>query len=416
MTREAQLLARLRHLSIPRLWDSGTWQAPGGMLHPFLVMDWVDGAPLYEQALYPPTSPQVTRMLSQLARALAELHALGAVHRDVKGENILVRYGDSRALLTDFGACHYPGAAALTPTGTDPGTPLYRAPESWSRVLNREPPEHTHAQPADDLFALGVTTCRLITGEYPELSTPRRDEHGRWRVDSVVPPQALTRDERIPPLLRATVLRMLSMRPQERGTAEQLAEALEQDAAPPLEDSPASRSVRPQSATHSPEETTSAAPRPVASTRSARPWFALAAAVLVAAGGAWWVEARRGTALFALEQAGAVAASRSIVGSAGLGDAATAPSAAAGLQGPKGIAEDALPTPLPDQVRPDSQGHCPHKKQVALNGGCWFALPLNREDCEAGLSGYMGVMFKNKCYLPILRHGRQPSSSPPPTP
>src|SRR6185312_10940866 len=103
MTREALVLSRLRHPSIPRLWDSGTWRGPGGMLHPFLVIDWVDGAPLYQQALYPRTSPHVARMLAQLARALAELHSLGAVHRDVKGDNILVRYGDGRALLTDFG-------------------------------------------------------------------------------------------------------------------------------------------------------------------------------------------------------------------------------------------------------------------------------------------------------------------------
>jgi eukaryotic-like serine/threonine-protein kinase len=311
-----------------------------------------------------------------------------------------VRYGDGRALLTDFGACHYPGAAALTPPGTDPGTPLYRAPESWSRVLNLEPSEHSRAQTADDLFALGFTACRLVTGEYPELSTPRRDECGLWRVDSVVPPEALRRDERLSPRLRAAVLRMLSMRSEERGTAEQLAEALEQDAAQTLEDSPAPRSVRPRSATRSPEAPPPAAPVPVASTRSARPWLALAAAVLVAAGGAWWVETRRSTDTSVLMEASAKAASRSSVGTSGLGDAATAPSAAAGLQEPKGIAEDSLPTPLPDQVRPDSQGHCPHKKQVALNGGCWFELPLNREDCEAGLSGYMGIMFKNKCYLP----------------
>jgi serine/threonine protein kinase len=148
-------------------------------------MDWVDGAPLYQQALYPATSPQVTRMLSQLARALAELHALG-----------------------------------VTPPGTHPGTPLYRAPETWGRVLNREPSEHTHSQPADGLFALSVTACRLLTGEYPGLSTPRRDEHGRGHVDSVLPPEALRRDERLSPRLRSTVPRMLALRPKERGTAE----------------------------------------------------------------------------------------------------------------------------------------------------------------------------------------------------
>jgi eukaryotic-like serine/threonine-protein kinase len=75
-----------------------------------------------------------------------------------------------------------------------------------------------------------------------------------------------------------------------------------------------------------------------------------------------------------------------------------------------------LPAPLPDQLRPDSQGRCPHRKQVALNGGCWWEIPLDRDTCEAALSGHMGIMFKNKCYMPVLRHGRQPSSSPPATP
>src|SRR5512140_2605818 len=54
--REAALLSRLRHPSIPRLHDSGVWQAPGGGLHPFLAMewvDWVDGKPLYDQSLFP---------------------------------------------------------------------------------------------------------------------------------------------------------------------------------------------------------------------------------------------------------------------------------------------------------------------------------------------------------------------------
>ncbi|WP_224243165.1 serine/threonine-protein kinase [Hyalangium gracile] len=211
-TREAELLSRLRHPSIPRLWDSGAWQVPGGALHPFLAMDWVDGAPLYEQALYPRASPQVRRMLAQLARALHELHAHGAVHRDIKGDNILVRYADGRALLTDFGTCHYPGATTLTPPTVHPGTPAYRSPEAWCVEFNRARSVQYRARAADDLFALGVTACRLVTGEYPELSAPRRDEHGLWHVDSVMLPAALRRKGRIEPVLRTWVLRLLCLR------------------------------------------------------------------------------------------------------------------------------------------------------------------------------------------------------------
>ncbi|WP_224373226.1 hypothetical protein [Hyalangium versicolor] len=40
-------------------------------------------------------------------------------------------------------------------------------------------------------------------------------------------------------------------------------------------------------------------------------------------------------------------------------------------------------------------------------------MPVDRENCEAvTFSGYMGSMFKNKCYMPVLSHGRQPNSSP----
>ena len=81
------------------------------------------------------------------------------------------------------------------------------------------------------------------------------------------------------------------------------------------------------------------------------------------------------------------------------------------------MTEDTLPAPLAEQVRPDSKGCCPHKTQVAVNGGCWVEMPLDREHCEAvKLSGYMGSMFKDKCYMPVLPHGRQPSSSPTSTP
>jgi hypothetical protein len=412
--REGELLSRTRHPSIPRLWDSGVWQPPGGMRHPFLAMDWVDGAPLYEQNLHPRfSSPQVPRLLAQLARALQELHAQGAVHRDLKGDNILVRYADGRALLTDFGSCHYPGAATLTPPAVYPGTPIYRAPECWILEFNRDPSIHYRAGPADDLYALGVTACRLVTGEYPELGEPRKDESGRWHLESVVPPATLRRDARIEPRLRTLILRMLSVRPEERGTAAQLAEALEQVAGPTVPDSTAPRLNRAGSSMRPPEQA-AAAPASVVSLRGLQPWLALAAVVALAVG-AWWVASRRTVDKPSLAQAQAAAAGRSEAGTAGLGDASASTSAMASaeLEAPKGVSEDTLPAPIPEQTRPDSQGRCPHKKEVAVNGGCWWETSLDREGCEAAtLSGHMGTMFKNKCYMPVLLHGRQPNSSP----
>ncbi|MFL5343144.1 MAG: serine/threonine protein kinase [Hyalangium sp.] len=366
----------------------------------------MDGKPLYDQSLFPSFSPHVAGVLAQLARALQEIHALGAIHRDVKGDNILVRYSDGRALLMDLGSCHYPGASTLTPPATHPGTPLYRAPESWGHELNRDRSQQFRAQAADDLFALGLTACRLVSGEYPQLSAPRRDEHGRWHVDAVTAPAAL-RDKRINPRLRACILRLLSVRPVERGTAAELAETLEQLAAPRPGDAPAPRSSQVPSLARPPEETAVAAPGPRVSTRRRRPWLLLAAVTVAV--GAWWVGTRRTVDTPHLGHTEAAPAGQSKAEATGLGEAATSTAAAASLHEPEGLAQDTLPEPLPEQVRPDSKGRCPHKKQVALNGGCWVEMPLDRDTCEAALSGHM---FKNKCYMPAPLHGRQPNSGP----
>jgi serine/threonine protein kinase len=69
--REAELLRRLRHPSIPYLRDTGDWPHPSGALHPYLVMEWIEGLPLYDWAQrHEPSSEQVLRILAQLARAL----------------------------------------------------------------------------------------------------------------------------------------------------------------------------------------------------------------------------------------------------------------------------------------------------------------------------------------------------------
>ncbi|HYH97235.1 serine/threonine-protein kinase [Hyalangium sp.] len=231
--REAELLSLVRHPSVPRLWDSGDWQHPGGALHPFVVMDWIDGASLYDWArLHLPSSQEVLLLLAQLAGVLQTLHSQGCLHRDVKGDNVLVRRSDSRALLTDFGSGRYPHASSLTPDILPPGTPAYRSPEAWLFELQffRDPKARYSAQPADDLYSLGVTAYRLVTGTYPELGEPSKDEAGLWHLESLASPPPLVLNPRVDTRLNALILRMISVRPEQRGTAQELVEALEQAA------------------------------------------------------------------------------------------------------------------------------------------------------------------------------------------
>ena len=165
--REAWLLGHIQSPSVPRLYAQGVWEHASGRYR-YLVMQWVEGEPLYEWASRRnPSARQVLGLLAQVARAVADTQAAGGVHRDVKGGNVLVRSMDGSAFLMDFGAGHYRGAATLTSKVLPPGTLAYRSPEAWGflRLFLRHPTAHYPASASDDLFALGVTAYRLVTDE-----------------------------------------------------------------------------------------------------------------------------------------------------------------------------------------------------------------------------------------------------------
>ena len=93
----------------------GTRRSPQGLFFPFFVIEWIEGTPLYEWTRQqPPSTAQRAQALAQRARALQATHDCFAVHRDVKGDNVLVRHSDGRAMLMGFGAGNYPSAARST--------------------------------------------------------------------------------------------------------------------------------------------------------------------------------------------------------------------------------------------------------------------------------------------------------------
>ena len=216
--REARLLSRVSHPSVPRFESSGVWKSPLGETHPYLVMQWVEGMSLYARAIeHGLTVRQALGQLAQVARALEATHEQG-VHRDVKGGNIRVST-EGHAVLLDFGSCSYPDASPLTGKAMPPGTPRYRSPAllTLEFALEGGTSGTYTVEPADDVYALGITAYRLLAGVYPP-----RDADG---TALPVAPRGLND---VCPELGKLIVRILAEDPQARGSAGQVAEELEQ--------------------------------------------------------------------------------------------------------------------------------------------------------------------------------------------
>ena len=404
--REVELLSRIRHPNVPRLVDQGVWQQSSGPDFPYLAMELVDGVSLYEWAHEQrPTSRRVRHVLASLARALEATHASGGVHRDVKGDNVLVSNADGRAFLTDFGSGHYVGAATLTQPPFPPGTPAYRSPEAWRsvRLPMRAPLVPYAPGPADDVFALGVTAFRLVTDEYP---FPSEDAFRLGQAEDAGAPSARALNPRCCQELSALTSRMLSLRPEARGSARELAEALEQAVhhAGPEADVPLFGRDAPR-----PEESR-AELRPLPRRpleRSRRVWLSAASlAGALALGAGWMLRARPGEES-EQEHASVVEAAKD-GGTVAVGDSAlSAPEPLS--QAPfawSTIAEEMPPRPFQGQRRPDANGRCP-KSQVPIHGGCWIKLTMELKDC-----GEDRYVYKGACYTPAIAPERPSTSRP----
>ncbi|MBN1203733.1 MAG: serine/threonine protein kinase, partial [Myxococcaceae bacterium] len=214
-------------------------------------------------------------------------------------------------------------------------------------------------------------------------------------------------------------LRMLSVRPEQRGTAAELAEALEQATQLTTPESTRPLFAQQMRPSGSPAEVSSRTPdsaERVSPPARARPWrrrLATAAALLALGAWVWWSIPRKFPEQPTVVRHEAGGARLEDGGTSGLGDeaATTATTASPAPSAPGVLAEDTLPEPVPGQARPDAKGRCPHPQHVLLGSGCWVKTSMDRKECEL-LKPNGGNMFKGACYMPVLLHGRQPTSDP----
>jgi len=136
----------------------------------------------------------------QLTRAVAALHKLDIVHRDVKPDNVML-IAEGGIKLIDLGVARLPRVDEFA-TSEIPGTPSYLAPEMFAGNLGDE---------ATDQYALGVTLWRLFAGAYPYGEI---EPFSRPRFRALAPPSRLRAE--LPAWLDATLMRAVAADPGER--------------------------------------------------------------------------------------------------------------------------------------------------------------------------------------------------------
>ncbi|HUT88143.1 MAG TPA: protein kinase [Thermoguttaceae bacterium] len=209
--REVEAAAKLAHPNIVTAHDAGDHEG----LH-YLVMEYVEGRDLARIVSDDGPLPieLAVDCVLQAARGLEYAHRQGVIHRDVKPGNLLLDHEGTVKILdmglarmqAPEGTMDETGSERLTGTGQVMGTCDYMAPEQA---------EDTHA--ADhraDVYALGCTLYRLLTGEPPyagETLVQVLLAHRQAPIPSI-------RDARpdVPPELDAVFHRMMAKTPQYR--------------------------------------------------------------------------------------------------------------------------------------------------------------------------------------------------------
>ena len=162
---EIQLLATLNHPGLVTLFDAGIDDRIPDEPRPFLTMELVEGQDLRGRIRHSRVPLEELSVIGAgIADALAYVHGLGIIHRDIKPGNILlvqIRPGEPlRPKLTDFGIARIVDSTRLTATGTMVGTAAYLSPE---QALGKP------LSSATDIYSLGLVLLECIKGtvEYP---------------------------------------------------------------------------------------------------------------------------------------------------------------------------------------------------------------------------------------------------------
>jgi tRNA A-37 threonylcarbamoyl transferase component Bud32 len=198
---EASLAGKLNHPHIVEIYDAVV--EPD---HSYLVMEYVPGTTLEAHASVSNLLPlhKVVEIIFKSIRALEYAFQHGIIHRDIKPGNIL-HSAKGETKVSDFGASfqHRPGHTTTQIAGI--GSPSYMSPEQVRmEPLNQQ----------TDIYSLGVTMYRLLTGRLPYYATSQAAL--AYAILSKAPAAPATLRPGLPPVLDRIVLKAIAKDPTER--------------------------------------------------------------------------------------------------------------------------------------------------------------------------------------------------------
>lgn len=230
---EARRGKQLEHPNLAKVFDFSV--AADGTA--YMVMEYIEGVTLREVLAGrggPLEAHFVLPIVQQVLDALGYLHARKVVHRDISPDNIMLVQNESgapRVKLIDLGIAKALDATRqLTMAGKFLGKVKYAAPEQFSGEVDAR----------SDLYSLGVVLYELLTGVMPITG---RDNMSLIAGVVSKPPRDFAETDpggRVPPALRAAVMKTLAKNPDDRfQTAAELAAALQAEPTVEIEVEPA---------------------------------------------------------------------------------------------------------------------------------------------------------------------------------
>lgn len=149
---EAAIAGKFAHQNIVTIYD-----VVNNGIYDYMVLEYVPGRSVqdYMEATGPLDYEEALNIVHKCSLALEYIHYHGVIHRDIKPGNIMYHPAQGVVKVMDFGVSH----KIEEEPSRDTGTIAYMAPEHFDR--------ERRITALTDIFALGSSLYRMLTGEYP---------------------------------------------------------------------------------------------------------------------------------------------------------------------------------------------------------------------------------------------------------